>query len=392
MISSSLEEFASLKLEELQSRKLRRNLVTTDRSEGLHVLRDGRPMLSFSCNDYLNLTQHPQVKQSAIDAIQRYGVGAGASRLVTGNHPLFAEVEERLARLMGTEASCVFGSGYLANSGIVPALVGAEDLILVDELAHGCLWAGAQLSKGTVVPFRHNDLTHLQELLAERRALHTRALILTDGVFSQDGDLAPLDDMVPLAERFDAWVMSDDAHGIGVVGQGRGATFVSGRDARVPLKMGTLGKAVGSYGGYLSASKAVVELVRNRARTYGLTTGLPPATIAATIASLKLIESDTELTSRPLANARLFTRRLGMPDPVTPIVPIIIGGEDEAMQASRLLADEGLYVTAIRPPTVPRGTARLRALFTAGHAREDIERFADLVRTCVLPLAKAASV
>lgn len=386
-MNASLEAFATLKLEDLQRRSLRRQLGVTDRSEGPWLLRDGRRLLSFSCNDYLNLTGHPAVRQAAIDAIARFGTGAGASRLVTGNHPLFAEAEERLARLMGTESACMFGSGYLANAGIVPALVGAEDLVLIDELAHGCLWAGAQLAKATVMPFRHNDLAHLEKLLMDHRARHERALVLTDGVFSQDGDIAPLVAMVPLADRFEAWVMSDDAHGIGVVGGGRGATFAEGRDARVPLKMGTLGKAVGSYGGYLAASKAVIELVRNRARTFGLTTGLPPATVAATNASLKLIETDPQLVARPLDNTRLLTRLLGLPDPVAPILPIILGEEERAMAASRLLADEGFFVTAIRPPTVPRGTARLRVLLSASHERHDIERFAEVVREKVLSAA-----
>jgi 8-amino-7-oxononanoate synthase len=386
-MNASLETFAALKLEDLQRRSLRRQLGVTDRSEGPWLLRDGRRLLSFSCNDYLNLTGHPAVRQAAIDAIARFGTGAGASRLVTGNHPLFAEAEERLARLMGTESACMFGSGYLANAGIVPALVGAEDLVLIDELAHGCLWAGAQLAKATVMPFRHNDLAHLEKLLMDHRARHERALVLTDGVFSQDGDIAPLVAMVPLADRFEAWVMSDDAHGIGVVGGGRGATFAEGRDACVPLKMGTLGKAVGSYGGYLAASNAVIELVRNRARTFGLTTGLPPATVAATNASLKLIETDPQLVARPLDNARLLTQRLGLPDPVAPILPIILGEEERAMAASRLLADEGFFVTAIRPPTVPRGTARLRVLLSASHERHDIERFAEVVREKVLSAA-----
>jgi 8-amino-7-oxononanoate synthase len=392
MKSSTLESFALNKLEDLEKRNLRRGNVVTDRSRGIRIVRDGRPLLSFSCNDYLNLTQHPFVKQAAIEAIEGYGVGAGASRLVTGNHPLFAEAEEQLAQLMGTESACIFGSGYLANTGIIPALVGPEDIVFVDELAHGCLWAGAQLSKAKVLPFRHNDLVHLEQLLGGNRSRHEHALILTDGVFSQDGDIAPLKQMVLLADRFDTWVMSDDAHGIGVIGQGRGATFADGHDSRVPLKMGTLGKAVGSYGGYLAASRAVIELVRNRARTFGLTTGLPPATIAAISAALRLIETDSALVARPMENARLFTQRLGFPDPATPIIPIIIGEEESTMAASRLLADEGFFVTAIRPPTVPRGTARLRVLMSAGHEREDIFRFADVIRERVLPMVRRSEV
>lgn len=389
-MTASLEQFAERKLAELSSKSLRRSLVSTNRGGGIWIERNGERMLSFSCNDYLNLTQHPLVKETAIEAIRKYGTGAGASRLVTGNHPLFARLEERLARMMETEDACVFGSGFLANTGIVPALVGPEDLILIDELAHGCLWTGARLAKSTVLMFRHNDLAHVEELLTEHREKHTHAMILTDAVFSQDGDLAPLEDLLAVAKRFDAWLMSDDAHGIGVVGDGRGVTFVTGKNVPVPLKMGTLGKAVGSYGGYLCASNAVVELVRNRARTLGLTTGLPPATVAATIASLELIESSPELTRRPLANAKLFAQQLGLAEPVTAIVPFIIGGDEEALEASKLLSREGFFVPAIRHPAVPRGTARLRIIFTAGHSESDIQRFAEVIKKRVFPLMSRA--
>src|SRR5215212_8205219 len=188
----SLNEFATHKLAALERGSLRRQLVETDRVDGIWAMRNGRRLLSFCCNDYLNLTHHAAVKQAAMAALDRYGVGSGGSRLVTGNHPLFAELEGRLARIKGTEAACVFGSGYLANTGIIPALIGEDDLILIDELAHACLWAGARLSRATVLPFRHSDLAHAETLLSEQRGRHKHALIGTDGVFSMDGDLAPI--------------------------------------------------------------------------------------------------------------------------------------------------------------------------------------------------------
>src|SRR5215471_19259094 len=187
----SLDQFAGEKLAALESAQLRRMPAVTNRS-GVWAERDGRRLLSFSCNDYLNLSQHPAVVAAAIEATKRYGVGAGASRLVTGNHPLYAELEERLARLKGTEAACVFGSGYLANTGIIPALIGQDDMLLIDELAHACLWTGARLTRSKVLTFKHNDLRHAEDLLAQHRAHHPRALIATEGVFSMDGDLAPL--------------------------------------------------------------------------------------------------------------------------------------------------------------------------------------------------------
>jgi 8-amino-7-oxononanoate synthase len=376
----SLEDFAAKKLAELDRASLHRVLAETDRLDGIWVNRNGRRLLSFCCNDYLALSHHPALKAAAIEATQRHGVGSGASRLVTGNHPLFGELERRLARLKGTEAACVFGSGYLANSGIIPALIGRDDLVLIDELAHACLWAGARLSGATVLPFRHSDVAHLGALLAEHRNHHPCALIATDGVFSMDGDLAPLPALSALAIRHDAWLMTDDAHGIGVVGGGRGSTFAHGVAMNVPLQMGTLSKAIGGYGGYLCASAAVIDLIHNRARTFVYSTGLPPATLASAIAALDLIERDPAYAALPLAKARTFTRVLNLPDATSPIVPLVIGEAEAALTASQLLEAEGFLVIAIRPPTVPAGTARLRFTFSAGHPDAEIERLAAIVR------------
>ncbi|MFZ3336434.1 MAG: aminotransferase class I/II-fold pyridoxal phosphate-dependent enzyme, partial [Xanthobacteraceae bacterium] len=213
----SLDDYAGEKLDALERANLRRSPAVTAR-DGIWAERDGRRLLSFSCNDYLNLIRHPEVIAAAIEATGRYGVGAGASRLVTGNHPLYGELEYRLARLKGTAAACVFGSGYLANIGIIPALVGPGDLILVDELSHACIHAGAKLSGAIVQRYRHGDAEHAEALLTALRHGKKRALIATDGIFSMDGDLAPLGALSQLAQRYDAWLLSDDAHGLGVVG------------------------------------------------------------------------------------------------------------------------------------------------------------------------------
>ena len=378
----SLDAYAHKKLEEIERRGLHRSISETVREDGIFIERGGKRLLSFSCNDYLNLTQHPALKRAAVEAIERYGVGSGASRLVTGNHPLYAELEARLARLKGTEAAVVFGSGYLANSGIIPVLIGEDGLVLIDELSHACLWSGAQLSRGRVTPFRHNDMSDLERLLKTHRAAHPRAMIVTDGVFSMDGDLAPLPEMAALAKTHDAWLMTDDAHGLGVIGDGRGSTAQFG--VQVPLQMGTLSKAIGGYGGYLCASRSVIELMCNRARTLIYSTGLPPATVAAAIAALDLIEADPALSARPVEKAKHFTRLTNLPEAQSPIVPIIVGAEDKALAASSLLADEGFHVAAIRPPTVPKGTSRLRLTFTAGHPDAEIERLATLVRGRIL--------
>jgi 8-amino-7-oxononanoate synthase len=380
----SLDRYAAIKLDELQRRHLRRSLTETLREDGLWVERDGRWLMSFSCNDYLNLTQHPEIKRAAAEAAARYGAGSGASRLVTGNHPLYTELETRLARIKNTQAAVVFGSGYLANAGIIPVLIGREGLVLADELSHACIFAGAQLSRGTVMTFRHNDVAHARELLATHRAEYDHALIVTDGVFSMDGDLAPLGELNAVANAHDAWLMADDAHGLGVIGDGRGSSFANGGHVAVPLQMGTLSKAVGAYGGYLCASTPVVELMRNRSRTLIYSTGLPPAIVAAAIAALDLIEREPDYAALPVKKAKHFTRLANLPEAQSPIVPVLIGEEEAAMEASRLLAEQGFLAAAIRPPTVPAGTARLRLTFTAQHPDDAIECLAEIVRDRIL--------
>ncbi len=372
---TSLDEFARRKLDSLDQAHLRRSLVPTGRSDGLWVERNGRRLLSFSCNDYLGLTHHPDLKAAAIAAIERHGVGAGASRLVTGDHPLYAELEQRLARMKGAEGCCVFGSGYLANAGLAPVLAGRGDLILIDELAHSSLWTGARLSRAETLPFRHNDVAHLRQLLGEHRAGRGRVLIVTEGVFSMDGDRAPLKELAAVAQEFDAWLMADDAHDLDMGAAAR---------AGVPLKIGTLSKALGAYGGYVCASAPVIDLVRNRARTVIYTTGLPPAVIASAIAALDLIEREPQRLELPVKKARIFTRAAGLPQAQSAVVPVVIGHAQAALDASQLLESEGFLAVAIRPPTVPDGTARLRFSFSAAHPDDAITRVADLVRTRVL--------
>lgn len=377
----SLDDYASRKLAALDDAQLRRAPVVTARN-GIYVERAGRRLISFSCNDYLNLSRHPAVIKAAVEAAERYGTGAGASRLVTGNHPLYAGLEARLARLKATDAACVFGSGYLANTGIIPALAGPQDLILVDELSHACIHAGAKLSGASVQRYRHADVAHAEALMRAQRARHPRALLVTDGVFSMDGDVAPLHDLANVARRFDAWLLADDAHGLGVVGGGRGSSFANGNGgpADVPLQMGTLSKAIGAYGGYLCASQAVVDLMGTRARTFIYSTGLPPPVAAAASAALDIIARDLTYTAEPLRKARLFARALNLTEPQSAIVPIILGDSDTTMAAAHSLEEDGFLVVGIRPPTVPRGTARLRFAFTAQHPDVEIMRLAESVR------------
>lgn len=378
-MSQSLERFAAEKLELLEAQNLRRTLKEDWREDGLWIQRGGKRLLSFSCNDYLNLTHHPAVKQAAAEAAMRYGAGAGASRLVTGNHPLLVQLEETLAAWKGAEAACVFGSGYLANTGIPPVLVRAGDVVFVDELAHSCLFTGAQLSGAKICKFKHNDIDDLRAQMKAERAAHAHALVLTDGVFSMDGDLARLDQLSALCEAYDAWLLSDDAHGLGVVGGGRGAAHAF-PGAHVPLQMGTLSKAAASSGGYLCASRAVIDLIKTRARTLIYSTALAPSSAAAALKALEIIQTEPERVAAPTANARRFTRAANLPDATSPIVPVVLGSAERALEAGKALEAEGFLAVPIRPPTVPTGTARLRFAFTAAHPAAEIDRAAALVR------------
>lgn len=377
---NSLETMVADKLNLIDKAALRRTLKDTDRLSQAVVRREGRKTISFCCNDYLNLSTHPAVVEAAAKALKSHGLGSGASRLVTGNAPLNRAVEQRLARLKGTEAALVFGSGYLANMGIIPALMGRGDLIILDELAHACMHAGARLSGATIATFKHNDADDCRRVLAEERQDYHHCLLLTEGVFSMDGDIAPLPALTKIAKEFEAWLMTDDAHGLGILGEGRGsAHHWPEEQVDVPLQMGTLSKAVGAYGGYICASQKVIDFLINRARTLIYTTGLPPALLAGVDAALHIIETDKERVAAPVRKARLFTSLMGLPKAESSIVPVIIGDEAKTLSASEALEAEGFLITAIRPPTVPAGTARLRLTFCTEHRDEDIKRLVNVL-------------
>jgi 8-amino-7-oxononanoate synthase len=377
---SSLDEFADKKLRSLERRQLKRELATVDRLDDGRLVANGESLLSFSCNDYLGLTRDPATIAASVEATRRFGTGAGASRLISGSFSLYRDLERALAALKQTEDAVVFGSGYLANLGIIPLLAGKPDLILIDELAHACMLAGASLAGASVVTFRHNDADDARRLLDAKRSQHRNCLLLTEGVFSMEGDLAPLPELAALADRHDAWLMTDDAHALGVVGGGRGSSFAHAQAVDIPLQMGTLSKAVGAYGGYLCASRSVSDLVRNRARSFVYSTGLPPGTVAAATAALAIIRDRPDRVARPVKLAQRFTAALDLPQARSAIVPIPVGRNDEAMAASHALRRAGFLVAAIRPPTVPAGTARLRFTFSATHSDDAVESLITAVR------------
>lgn len=373
-----LKAFAEQKLARLEASGQRRQLVETAREAAGRAARAGRPVISFCDNDYLSLSHDARVIEAAASAARQYGAGAGGSRLITGNHPLNTELEARLARMKGMDGARVFGSGYLANLGAIPALVGKGDTIVMDELAHACMHAGARLSGAGIRLFRHNDVADAARLIAGASG---QVLLLTETVFSMDGDVAPLAELGALAEATGAWLMTDDAHGLGVVDPGNPAH----------VQMGTLSKAAGAYGGYVCGPEALMQLLVSRARSFVYTTGLPPPVLAAAITALEIIETEPERGAAARRHARLFTDLMGLPAPQSVIVPVIIGPEAEAMRISAALLERGFLVTAIRPPTVPAGTARLRVTFATGHSEQDVRALARALQEIMEPACVPSS-
>ncbi|MEM9495769.1 MAG: 8-amino-7-oxononanoate synthase [Pseudomonadota bacterium] len=370
--SDDIDDFARDKLAGLEAAHLRRRLFPTKRLPQGGAERDGRRLLSFCDNDYLGLSTDARVIEAARDAAGLYGAGAGASRLVTGECPLNRELETKLAALKGLEAARLFGSGYMANVGVIPVLAGPGDLIVMDALSHACLHAGAKLSGADVATFAHNDVADAARLLKahpERR----RALVITETIFSMDGDRAPLAALNALCNEEGAWLMTDDAHGFGV----------ARLDNPAPVQMGTLSKAAGAYGGYVCGPAAFTELLVSRARSFVYTTGLAPAVLGAALRAVEIIGDEPALGAAARAHARRFAEMLDLPAPAAAIVPLVIGAADRALAISERLADEGFLVSAIRPPTVPAGTARLRFTFTADHRAEDVEALARAVRNAL---------
>ena len=362
-----LKAYAEQKLAQLETSGQRRSLTETAREPGGRAARAGKPVISFCDNDYLSLSHDPRVMQAAADAALAYGAGSGGSRLITGNHPLNSALEARLAALKGTEGARVFGSGFLANLGTIPALVGKGDTIVMDELAHACMHGGARLSGAEIRLFRHNDVADAARQMQGARG---QVLLLTETVFSMDGDVAPLSELGALAEGAGAWLMTDDAHGLGI----------TALDNPAQIQMGTLSKAVGGYGGYVCGPAALMDLLTSRARSFVYTTGLPPSVLAAAIAALDIIVAEPERSAKARGHAALFCALMGLPAPESVIVPVIIGPEAEAMRVSAALLERGYLVTAIRPPTVPAGTARLRVTFATGHQEADIRALAGALK------------
>lgn len=352
---------------------------------------DGKKVINLASNNYLGLTTHPKLREAALEAIRKYGVGSGAVRTIAGTMRIHMELEEKIARFKNAEACVVFQSGFAANAGTVSAVLGKEDFIISDELNHASIIDGARLSRAKILVFRHKDIAHAEEQLASIKHQPGHKLLITDGVFSMDGDIGPLPPLCDLAEKYGAIMMVDDAHASGVLGRnGRGTIDHFKVHGRVDVQVGTLSKAIGALGGYVCGSRDLIDFLYHRARPFLFSTSHPPSVAATCIAAFEVLEQEPQLIERLWENTRYFKKQLGdlgfniggknTPASETPITPIIVGEGKLAMQFSRELFNEGVMATGIAFPTVPEGKARIRTIMTATHTREQLDRALDTLK------------
>jgi len=365
---------------------LYRKLREISSTKGPRVIIDGKTVLLMASNDYLGFCSHPAIKKAAQDAISVWGTGAGASRLISGNISLFRELEKQLASLKKTEDALVFSTGYMANIGLLSAVGEAGDVIYSDELNHASIIDGCRMSRADVEIFPHKDTERLASLLKQGHQFRRR-IIVTDGVFSMDGDLAPLPRLVELARNHAAMIIVDDAHATGVLGnRGGGTAEHFALEGKCDIVMGTLGKALGCFGAFVAGSRELRELLINRARPFIFTTALPPAVVASALEALSLLDKEPEWRKALWENVDFFKnglqeRGFNTLDSATPIIPIIVGEARQAVSISESLFQEGLFIQAIRPPTVPEGSSRLRVTITAAHTKEDLAWALEVLET-----------
>ncbi len=382
------------RLAELRDRGLRRRLRLVEGAQGPRVTLDGRRVLLLCSNNYLGLADHPRVKEAAAEAAIRWGAGAGGSRLISGNMRPHRRLERRLAAFKGYDSALLFGSGYLANTGTIAALAGRGEVVFSDELNHASIIDGCRLSRAETFVYRHRDAEHLAWGLSE--AGGRAALIVTDGVFSMDGDVAPLPELARLARDHDCRLMVDEAHATGALGPGgRGSVAATGLSGEVDLVVGTLGKALGSYGAYVCASAELSEYLLNAARPFVFSTAPPPPTVAAALAALELLEAEPQRVERLIGNAAALRVALGaegleLRGDGTQIVPVEVGEATLAMELSERLLERGVFAQGIRPPTVPEGASRLRFTVMATHGVDELEGAARLAGAAARELGLAA--
>lgn len=371
-------------IQELKDQGVYRKLPVLEGENGSEIILNGNKVINLSSNNYLGFANHPKLKQAAVDAIEKYGVGAGAVRTIVGNMDLHEELEVLLAEFKREEAAMIFQSGFNCNAGVIQAITMKGDLIISDELNHASIIDGVRLSRADKAVFKHSDMADLRRILEEKRSNYKNVLIITDGVFSMDGDLAKLPEIVELAEEFEALTYVDDAHGSGVLGEcGRGTVDHFGLHGRVDFCIGTLSKGLGVIGGYCAGSHVMKEWLSHRGRPILFSTALPPAAVAPLIEAVKMLSSTSEYTDRLWSNAKFFKEKLGKlgfdtGSSETPITPVIIGDEAKSMEFSKRLLDNGVYVSAIVFPTVQKGAGRVRCMVTAGHSEEQLSNAVDV--------------
>jgi 8-amino-7-oxononanoate synthase len=359
--------------------KLLRQLTEYSPLSSSQVAVDGRNYLLLASNNYLGLTHHPKVKAAAVEAVQRYGTGSGGARLTSGNHPLYSKLEQQLATFKQREAALVFNTGYMTNVGTISAIAGHNDVLFSDELNHASIIDGCRLSKARTAVYRHSDMSHLAQLLQTTPCSGQR-LIVTDGVFSMDGDIACLAEIVELAEQYDSLVMVDDAHATGVIGSGgHGTATHCGVSGRVHIEVGTLSKSLAAEGGFVAGTQLLIDYLMNKARSFIFSTALSPATLAAAGAALQQLREHPELVATLALRAKLLKQQLLdggvlLTPSDTPIIPVLVGDADKAVQVAAKLYEAGLIVSAIRPPTVGLGRSRLRITVTAAHKVAELEQ------------------
>jgi glycine C-acetyltransferase len=385
--ASSRPQLAHLtaQLNELKQRGTYFRLRVLEDEQGPLCTYDGRKVINLASNNYLGLCEHPKLKEAAVAATQNYGVGSGAVRTIAGTMQIHMELEEKIAAFKGVEACVVFQSGFTANAGTVSSILGKEDFIISDELNHASIIDGARLSRAKIKVFRHKDVAHAEELLKEVQHEPGRKLVITDGVFSMDGDIGPVDRLCDLCDKYSAIMMVDDAHASGVLGRnGRGSVDHFHCTSRVDIQVGTLSKAVGALGGYVCGSRDLIDYLYHRARPFLFSTSHPPSVAATCIAAFELLESEPERIERLWLNTRYFKEQLtsagfdvgGRTTPAseTPITPIIIGDGRKTMEFSKALFHAGVMATGIAFPTVPEGKARIRTIMTSEHSHEQIDQ------------------
>lgn len=374
-----MNEELKQELATIEQNGLYRRMRTVASAPERNIVIDGKPCLNLSSNNYLGLSTHPALKVAAQAAVERYGCGGTASRLIAGTLTLHEELEEKLARLKGTDAALVFPSGFQTNLGVIGALVGEGDCLIMDRLNHASLWDAAKVSRARVFVYGHRDMNDLEKLL-RRAASYRRRLIVTDSVFSMDGDFAPLKDIVALAQQYGAWTMIDEAHATGIFGEhGSGLAEHCGVEGRIDVVMGTLSKALGSQGGFVCGTKEMIHYLVNRCRSFIYTTSLAPACTAAALAALDLVEKEPQRRQHLLSLSAYLRQRLQAIGFKTlasesQIVPLLIGPVTETVSLSAKLWRDGMFAPAVRPPTVPEGASRLRFSLTAEHTAADVDR------------------